>query len=38
MFFGQVEFGHLGIGFADIFMGLGQIRFQIDRLLICPWD
>lgn len=35
MLFGQVECGHFGIGLTDVFMGLGQIRFQVYRLFTC---
>ena len=33
MLSGQVERGHFGIGLPNVFMGLDQIRFQIDSLL-----
>jgi len=35
MLFGQVECRHFIIGFTDVFMGLGQIRFQVYRLFTC---
>jgi hypothetical protein len=34
MFFGQIKLAHFCIRFADILMGFGQLRFQIDGLLI----